>query len=90
MKYIAYSEGWKLGSSICQMSGFAHTGLGLLMLITGLGFLPTILDVILVILENISNTPRYGEHLQPDRHLRLSLGYIQRKGINQGDFFATI
>ena len=23
-----YSAGWKLGSSICQMSGFAHTGLG--------------------------------------------------------------
>ena len=22
------SAGWKLGSSICQMSGFAHTGLG--------------------------------------------------------------
>ena len=62
------------------MSGFAHTGLGLLFLFTGLVFLPTTWDVIFVILENISNPSRYGEHLQPDGHLRLSLGHIQRKG----------
>ena len=27
-KLLAHSAGWKLGSSICQMSGFAHTCLG--------------------------------------------------------------
>ena len=33
-----------------------------------------------VILKNISNPPRYGEHLQSDRHICLSLGHLQRKG----------